>query len=165
MRPLLAFGVIAGILGGLQTYMLFRPQIVREAIVRVEHRAAGNFRLELLATAALGPDAFALDSSEAAALDVSYLGHSVVTRTEPLDAGQPLVVEPIEGLVEGANEFFVRCWPQDTTAQVPLAVRLRILRDDAILSEQTLWSEAGEPVQAAVRLDLPASQVNGKETP
>ncbi len=160
MRPLLAFGVIAGILGGLQMYMLFRPQIVHDAVVRVEHRAAGNFRLELLATAALGPDEFALDATQAAALDVSYRGQSVVTRTEPLEAGQPVVVEPIEGLVEGANEFFVRCWPQDTNSTVPLAVRLRILRDDAILSEQTLWSELGEPVQAAVRLDLSASQVS-----
>lgn len=162
MRPLLALSVIAGILGGLQTYMLFRPQIVREAVVRVEQRARGSFRLELLATAALGPDEFALDATQAAALEVTYRGQSLVIRTEPLEAGQIVVVEPIEGLVEGANEFFIRCWPQDTTSPVPLAVRLRITRDESTLSEQTIWSEPGEPVQAAVRLDLPEAQGSGK---
>jgi len=155
MRPWLALMVAAAILGGLQAYMSLRPRAAVPAEVQAAQAAAGRFRVQLVATSALGPDPFALEPSQALALELLLRGEAVHRRTQPLAAGEPVVLEGVRGLVSGGNEFFIAAHPQDAESPVPLAVRLRILRDERVVAEQTLWAEAGEPVRGTVRLELP----------
>jgi hypothetical protein len=155
MRPLLAFAVVIVILGGLQLYMTFRPQARREA-ARAEVQAAGQFAVEITLTFDAGPDEFALDVSDAPSLFVQLRGHDLLRRSDPIEAGSQINVESVDGIVVGANEFFVQATPQDTTANVARAVRVRILRDGQPLADDTLWAEPGDVVQGAVVVDVPA---------
>lgn len=155
MRPWLALMVAAAILGGLQAYMSLRPRAAVPAEVPAAQAASGRFRVQLVATSALGPDPFALEPSQALALELLLRGEAVHRRAQPLAAGEPVVLEDVRGLVAGGNEFFIAAHLQDAESTVPLAVRLRILRDERVVAEQTLWAEAGEPVRGTVRLELP----------
>jgi hypothetical protein len=96
-----------------------------------------------------------LESSQALALELLLRGEAVHRRPQPLAAGEPVVLDGVRGLVAGGNEFFIAAYPQDAESPVPLAVRLRILRDERVVAEQTLWAERGEPVRGTVRLELP----------
>jgi hypothetical protein len=155
MRPLLALLTISVILGGLQLYMLYRPQRSHVASHEAEQAAAGRFQVELTLTFDAGPDEFALDQSDAPALLVQLRGRDVLRRREPLAAGEQIVVD-VTGLVAGRNEFFVQATPRDVGASLARAVRVRVLRDDVPLADQTLWSEPGEIVQGAIEVELPA---------
>jgi hypothetical protein len=154
MRPLLALVVVGVILGGLQLYMMFRPQSRRGAF-RPEVTAAGRFDVEVTLTFDAGPDAFALDTTSAPSLLVQLRGRDVLRRTEPIGAGSQIVAESVAGIVVGANEFFVQATPQDTTALAARAVRVRVLRDGHPLSDASLWSEPGDVVQGSIVVDVP----------
>jgi hypothetical protein len=153
MRPLLAFLTVITILGGLQLYMLYRPQ--RTAVVgeQPEQRALGRFQVELTLTFDAGPDEFALDRSDAPTLLVRLRGQDVMRRTEPVEAVEQVVAD-VAGLVAGRNEFFVQATPRETTAERARAVRVRVLRDGTPIADQTLWSEPGELVQGALLVEL-----------
>ena len=154
MRPLLALSVASLILGGLWLYMTFRPQPAL-AIAEPETAAEGRVDIELTLTFDAGPDAFALDVTDAPTLLVQLRGKDVLRRTDPILAGAQLRVEAVSGLVTGINEFFVQATPQDTAAPVARAVRVRILRNGYPMAEQTLWSEPGELVQGVVVVEIP----------
>jgi hypothetical protein len=156
MRPLLALIVAGAILGGLQLYMRTRPQPAGRQAGVAEHMAEGHFSVELTLTFDAGPDAFAVDLADAAALLVRLRGREILRRSEAIAAGQQLRVDDVAGVVSGHNEFYVQATPRDAVAAVSRAVRVRILRDGHPIADQTLWAEPGEVVQGAIVVDVPA---------
>jgi hypothetical protein len=128
-----------------------RPAAV---IAAFEPTAAGIFTVEVTLTFAAGPDPFALDLDDAPALVVSFRGRDLLRRTEEIPAGQPIRIESVEGLVAGANEFYVAATPTAQDAAVARAIRVRILRDGATVAEQSLWSAPGESVNGIVVVDV-----------
>ena len=157
MRPALAVILVAAILGGLQGYMSLRDRLGPPPAQEVETSAAGIFTLDLTLTFDAGPDPFALDVDNAPSLLVEFRGQEMLRETGNVPAGQPIVIAPVRDVVQGKNEFFVKAVPADSNADVSRAVRVRILRDGQPISDSTLWSEPGLPVQGKVDLVVPAS--------
>lgn len=157
MRPIFALVLVVGILGGMRAYMGLRPQVQRANVTPVETLAQGQFVVELLTTFAAGPDEFALDASDAPALLVNFRGRVLLSRKEPLRAGETVKIESVQGLAAGANEFYIQATPQDPSLDQPMAIRVRVLRNEMLVAEQTLWGNPGESVQGTILLRLPAS--------
>lgn len=155
MRPILALLVVATLLGGLQTYMWLRPRPAR-SVAAFEPTAAGIFEVEITLTFAAGPDPFALDLGDAPSLLVTFRGRDLLRMTEKVPAGEPIRIEEVDGVVAGANEFFVAATPTAQDATVARAIRVRILRDGSTVAEQSLWSDPGESVDGVVVVHVDA---------
>ena len=149
MRPLLAIGIAAAILGTVEAYMLFQASLPHPKLERIEQPAAGKFALDLTLTFAAQADNF-----EPHSLQVLFAGQEVLSKTDPLPPGTPVVVD-LPTLVEGQNELFIQAGVGESDSKVARAVRARILRDGTPIAEQTLWSEPGEPVAGAMTIDVP----------
>ena len=154
MRPILAVAVAVAILGGLQFYMSSRPTpTFRKPPPEV--LAEGKFDLELTMTFDAEPDQFAFDPAEATAVSVMFEGEDLIRRTETVQEGKPFIIEDIQGIEEGRNEFFVEATPKDAFELKTRVLRLRILRDGVVIGDHSLWSEPGTSVAGTVVIDTP----------
>ena len=154
MRPLLAILVAVVILGGLQAYMRWRPRPQTTRVDPVTRIAGGNFDLEVALTFAAGPDPFALDLDAAESVVITLAGRDLLRETSPIAAGETLRVRDIKGIVAGPNEFHVRAFAQQENADLIRGLRVRLLRDNLPIAEQSLWSEPGQPVEGAILVDV-----------
>lgn len=155
MRPLLALVIACCVIGGLAFYF----ETIQTDPIPIDfdepvETVAGVFFIELTLTFDAGPDAFAFEVDSAPSILVLFKGEEILKQTEPVAAGTPIVVKPIEGIEPGLNEFFVEVSAQDQISIVTRAVRLRAFRDDNLIAEQSLWSEPGEPIQGTMTLDV-----------
>jgi antitoxin (DNA-binding transcriptional repressor) of toxin-antitoxin stability system len=147
MRPVLAILTTVLILGGLQGYFLLRDRFGPTAPVAIEHPAPGVYSLEITLTFDAGPDPFALAASDQTCLEVLFRGQTLLRRVERVSAGEKVVITPIEDIVAGKNEFVFKASPADSRPEMAYAARVRLLRDDAPIAEQSLWSESGGIVE------------------
>lgn len=158
MRPLIALVVVGCILGGLQAYMVFRPQ--PEGPVTIPGlQAPGEFALEVTMTFAAGADPFALEASDPTSLVVAFGGEKLLRVTDEIEAGQTIRIDNIQNISPGPNEFYVRASPRDQD-EAARAIRVRVFRDDHPLAEESLWSEPGTLVEGTVIIDLKPSQTD-----
>ena len=155
MRPVFALLVFVGILGGTQAYMKMRPRRSTQSVYVPVTQAQGEFDAELDITFAAGPDEFSTDEGDAASLEVQFQGASLLRRTDAIAPGESLRIEGIQGVVPGDNEFYVQASPQDTSVQVPRALRFRILRNDVVIGESVLWSEPIDHVHGTLTVTVP----------
>ena len=154
MRPLLSFIMVVAILGGVQLYMTHRPRVVAYQ-AEPDAVAEGEFRLEVTLSFAAGPDPFALELEDAPSLLVLFRGQPVLHRTNAIPGGQVIVSDPVDGIVQGQNEFFVQATCANDASLTANAIRVRILRDAVVIAEQTFWSEPGEAIQGALNVTVP----------
>ena len=172
MRPLLAIAVIIGALGSVRAYVSF----VNSATGREHHQfqetaAEGRFHLDLTLTFDARGDVFNPES-----ILLSLHGDTPLLKIEEeVPAGTVLVVDPVEGIVVGENEFYLKVatgeaesggesvfsLPGDETSDESLpagdrsrAVRVRIFQDDQLVAEKTLWSEPGQAVEGTITLHV-----------
>jgi hypothetical protein len=154
-RPLLALAIVLGILGTVWAYERFQASVKQPVSAPAEHLAAAAYALDITLTFPAAADAFALN--EPYSLLLTFRGETLLKETEPIDPGRPLQVKKIPNVVEGRNEFYLEVTPAENDEPRDHAVRLRILRDDVVVAEQTLWSPPGEPVQGLMTLTVPAA--------
>ena len=154
-RPFLALAIATGILGTVWAYERFQASVRPAVALPAEQATSAIYDLEITLTFTAVADAFALD--DAHSLLLSFRGQPLLKRAEPVEAGQPLEIQEIPGVVVGRNEFYLEVFPADESALREHAVRLRILQAGNVVAEQTLWSPAGEPVRGVIRLDVPAN--------
>ena len=172
MRPLLAIAVIIGALGSVRAYISF----VNSATGREHHQfqetaAEGRFHIDLTLTFDARGDVFNPES-----ILLSLHGDTPLLKIEEeVPAGTVLVVDPVEGIVVGENEFYLKVatgeaesdgesafsLPGDETPDESLsagdrsrAVRVRIFQDDQLVAEKTLWSEPGQAVEGIIALHV-----------
>tara|TARA_B100000809_G_scaffold22534_1_gene19657 strand:- start:164 stop:718 length:555 start_codon:yes stop_codon:yes gene_type:complete len=172
MRPLLAIAVIIGALGSVRAYISF----VNSATGREHHQfqetaAEGRFHLDLTLTFDARGDVFNPES-----ILLSLHGDTPLLKIEEeVPAGTVLVVDPVEGIVVGENEFYLKVatgeaesgsesaflLPGEETSDESLpaggrsrAVRVRIFQDDQLVAEKTLWSEPGQAVEGIIALHV-----------
>jgi hypothetical protein len=156
MRPLLALIIVVTILGSLQLYVQHRPAPPVAAELIREQVARGDFSVEITLTFDAGPDAFAIDPATAPSLVLLLRGQEILRRQDTIAAGQPLIVQDVQGLVSGGNEFYLSATPADTQSSLARAARVRILRSGTPLADETLWSEPSETVQGTIVVQIPA---------
>ena len=179
MRPLLAIAVIAVVLGSVKAYTSFVGSATgRDHGQFQETDAEGRFHLELTLSFDARGDAFHPES----VLLTLHGGRILLQIEEPVPAGTVLVVDPVEGIVVGKNEFYLKVAtgeddidaaafslstedaPSESTATAGLegadksrAVRIRVFQDDQPISEKTIWSEPGQAVDGIVTIQVSAA--------
>ncbi|UCG14042.1 MAG: hypothetical protein JSU72_06110 [Deltaproteobacteria bacterium] len=127
--------------------------------------AEGQYELEITTTFTVEPDPFALQSDEGekpAGLLVRLGDREVLRKTDRLEAGIPIRVAPLFGLVEGTNEIYLEASPPLDHIGKINGVRVQIQRDGQAIVEQTFWSLPGGKVADTLRFSLAA--VNQKES-
>ncbi|MCA9264538.1 MAG: hypothetical protein KDA60_11840 [Planctomycetales bacterium] len=154
MRPLAAFFVAGLILGGLQLYMVTRPQAKLEIRNLTENWATGQFEVEVTLTFDAGADPFGLEATDAPSLLVMLQGRELLRRTDTVAAGIPLLIRQVDSVADGNNRFYIQAIPQDTEMARSVAARVRVLRDGQTVADQTLWSEPGLPVDGEIEVHL-----------
>lgn len=153
---LLVWGVL---LGGLQGFLRLRGHAPKTLVAERE-TATGAYRLEVTLTFAVEPDPFALvtDANDRPpALVIQLQGQDILRVTDRLEAGRPLVVTSVPGLKSGVNEFLVAAYPPQEEAWSANALRLRVLQDQRVLADHTVWSIPPEPILATMVVDIPAA--------
>lgn len=152
-RPIAVLLLAALVFGTLTGYSRFVASLPS---LRSEHHepppADGSFRLELTLSFDAATDAFSLPDDPS--LLIRLGGHDLLRRTNPVSATETIAVTNPPGIVAGRNAFYVRAIPDKEAIARPCAVQLRILRDDQLLRETTLWSQPGDVVSGEVHIDL-----------
>ena len=139
------------LVGGLELFLKQRNAYAPITQYVPPAQAAGHYRLEVTTTFSIEPDPFALqiDTEEMPpALLVRLAGKEILRVSDRLEQGATLHVDPLVGLREGNNEFFVRATPPTEQAGRANALRLRLYREDTLLHEQTLWSTPPDSIAA-----------------
>lgn len=156
MRPLLALLLSAAILLGVRSYLQFAESLRGGPPVVVEETAAsGTFSVEVTLTFDAQADDFSL---EPVSLVLRRHGQTLLKREGLVPAGEPLVVPDVPGVVEGRNEFYFECVPRDDGSLLARAVRVRVLRDDVPVADETLWAAPGHTPRGTIVVDVPASR-------
>ena len=131
MRIISAVLIWIVFIGGLTLFIYYRDAAVPSAAVVLEAKAAqGVYALEITTTFTLEPDPFAIqtdDEGRAPALLVRLGSHEILRKTDRLEAGSIVRVEPLTGLVLGDNEIYLQASPPIEEIGKNHAVRLQIL--------------------------------------
>lgn len=146
------------LIGLLLGFLHFRGLGAEATTYQPRPEAAGTYRLEVTATFTVEPDPFALtlnSDEQPPALLVQLAGRDIIRITDKLLQGEPLTVEPLEGLKTGPNEFFIRATPGPEDAGRSQALRLRLLYGDAVLTDQTVWSTPPDPIATTLTVKVP----------
>lgn len=155
MRPAFAVIIWVVLIGGLTVYMQSRDT----AAVGVTYkppRAEGVFALQVTTTFAVEPDPFALRTgqTEASALLVKLNGSEILRRADRVQAGTPIRVEPVPGLIDGRNEFYLEANPPVGLANLSYAVRVQLFRDGQLVADRSLWSEPGSRIASSFQVSV-----------
>lgn len=156
------------IVGGTWLYIKAQEARARDgaSLVQPVTLPPADYRAELTPTFAAAPDPFALrleSASAPPALTVRLNGIEVLRRDEVVTAGEALNLGPLAPLLAGENELFIEAAPPGEAALQAHALRVRIYRGAALMSEETLWSEPGAALSGAVLFR--ATEAKAGDTP
>lgn len=154
MRPLLVLILTVGLLAGTKWFLALSATdaLANAEIVLIP--APGEYSVDLTLSFDAGPDEFSLDVDDAPSLIVQLNGEEVLKRTDTVSASDsPVVLENVSGVVVGTNEFYLQASPSELGI-ISTCIRVRVLRDGAMVAEDTLWSEPGEAIQGVVRMEV-----------
>lgn len=120
------------------------------------HSVEGVFALQVTTTFAVEPDPFALrtERNEASALLVKLNGNEILRKTDKVQAGAPIRVEPVPGLIDGRNEFYLEANPPVGLANLSYAVRVQLFRDEQLVAERSFWSEPGSRIASSFQVSI-----------
>jgi hypothetical protein len=160
VRPILAVLIWIVLIGGLTGYMQSR-EIVPAGSSYEQHKAKGLFSLQITTTFPVEPDPFALqiEEAEASALLVKLNGKEILRRTEKVEAGVPIRIEPVPGLVAGGNEFYLEANPPVGLDRLSCAVRVQLLQGPAVIADTTLWSDPGARIASTFQVAVESAGI------
>lgn len=115
---------------------------------------ASHLRIELLLSSAAAADAYA-SSPETEGLEVIVNGQPA-TGLFFFAGERHLCYADGFALREGENEIVVDATPDGTKTGTPWAVRVRIVRQNRVFAETTLWAQGGGRLTDAARIRLDA---------
>lgn len=155
MRPLLVILLAVVVFGGMQLLMVMHaadgPSVTFEGPL---NRGQGQFKVEVVLTFVAGPDAFSLDRVEdAPSVLVQLDGREIYRTTERVGGDEPIVIDPVDGIVVGTNQFFVRASPSDQALSYR-AIGIRVFRDDIQIAERVVLAEPGMVVQGTLSVEV-----------
>lgn len=158
MRFILTALIWLLILGGLSLYIFQRDRRTQVPVqAPIMHEVAGqNFILEITPTFSPEPDPFALQTEDAdsPSLVVRTSQQELYRAGADLERGVPVQVQPVHGLVEGRNELYVQGTPPLSEAHRDHAVRVRLLEDNRVVADETLWGYGGAGVAGTISFTL-----------
>ena len=150
------------LVGGLSFYIHERDSRPAAEISKpaVQKAARGNYTLEITPTFSTAADPFALqgDVTAASTLQVSQGNKILYSAEESLEAGVTVRLHPVVGLTAGRNELYLQASPPLSDIPRDNAVRVRVLQDDRVLVDETLWGENGAKVSGTIAFSLTESE-------
>lgn len=160
MRIIFALAIWAIVLSGLFLYMEARSNrsSTDSAPATGKLETAGPYALEITILTTLQPDPFALTTgsgNQAESIHVRVNGRSVLSRTERIEAGTALRIEPVPGLLSGVNEIYLGASPPLDEHGRPAAIRLRLFNGLVPVVDETLWSDGGSKISGTISFSLP----------
>lgn len=164
MRIVLAIMIWILFAGGLVLYMDYR----KPASSPAENTGAdsepafasadqGHYVLEITPAFAAEPDPFALQTDSGLlppALLVRMGNREMLRVTERMEAGIPLMPDPLTGLSPGENEIWFEASPRLEAYSKIHALRIRVLKNDQVAADQTFWSEPGGNISGVLSFDI-----------
>ncbi|MEW6347964.1 MAG: hypothetical protein AB1646_02800 [Thermodesulfobacteriota bacterium] len=164
IRPVFAVAIWIAFVGGMAVYTKARQETA-PPVTHERELAREAYSLEVTTTFAVEPDPFALkdaDHADAAGLVIRLNGKEIVRKTGELQPGRPFRVAPVNGLIQGNNEFYLQAFPPlDATDRVQ-GVRVRVFRDAEVVLDRALWSEPGTSIASTFPLSVgPAEASKG----
>lgn len=153
MRPLLVLVLALAIFGTLAVYERFVATLPPPERSTVElPEATGQFSLELTLSCDAAKDEFGLDDDPAVV--VRMAGEELIRVDQAAAADESLRADDVAGIVAGRNAVFLRVVPAPDFIALPCAARLRVLRDENVIAENTLWSQPGGVIAGEVMLEV-----------
>ncbi len=156
MQRLVAVILIWVVLVGGLSLFVNRERNEAAAVYVPPKQAASDYWLEVTPTFSVTSDPFALQvGDESSGGLVIWLQNREVLRIhDDLQEGLPIEVKPLEGLVVGENEFFIKAQPAEADIANANALRLRLFHGTDLLLVETFWSEPSNPIIATTRIRI-----------
>lgn len=178
VRPIVAAAiplVLFGVVYGYAAFVSSLPTVQREEFV--QEQAVGKFEIEVTLTFTAQPDWGDYENRSFYILASRRAGdksdRAIVSYKKPIPPGEPLLFNVEGSVVQGTNQFDVFAGvgdeelsataadafgaydeePAETASfSQQRAMRIRILKDGAPLSDTTLWSQPGQPIRDSITL-------------
>ncbi len=155
MRILLSVFIWVLFIGGLLLHLASRDKIETvSGSPYAEPPTEAGYSLEVTPGFTAMPDPFALASEDERPVPVLTArlgGRELLAMASGVEDGVPIILDPLEGIVAGVNELYVEATPPSSAGGGHHALRLRIFKGAAPLSEKTLWSAPGEGISGVLR--------------
>lgn len=182
MRPLLAIIIALGILASVAAYEWFVRTLPPIEVVDLSlEQAKGDFVVDVTLTFHAVKSDFALDDTT---LLIKFEGKDIFRAEETIHAGTPLKID-VPDIKVGKNEFFlevntpaIESAPSEDngfslgTEDAPgparilsYAARIRVLRDDEEVADETIWSLPGQSIRQRVIVKIPDDSHEGHDHP
>ncbi len=149
MRLVLVIAIWIVIVGGVWFYIDQRDsRIIDKAEAQQSYQqVVDDFTLELTPTFGIESDPFALQTETAAsALLVRLRGQDIYNSDATLARGETLRIGPLHDFVSGNNELYLEASPPLNESSISHALRVRLLRGETAVLDETLWADAGSKI-------------------
>ncbi len=160
MRFLLCFIIWVVFVGGLYAYTEQRDRgvVPKSAVAIVAEKTRERISIELTPTFSVEADPFALQTQEQKApFDLRLNAMPVDIANLSISRGQTLFIRDLEVALSDHNELFIKASPPLAESHLTHGIRIRLLKQDQVLADQTIWSSGGGLVSGTVPFKLPAS--------
>ncbi len=158
MRFLLVLVLWFVFVGGLKTYTWQRDAATRQVVASPIHTEllSGNWALELTPTFSAEDDPFALqtDETENTPIAVSLNATPVELGALAIARGDTLRIDNLGELHPGHNEIYIKASPPLNESGLNHGIRVRMLEGEAVLADETIWSNRGSLVSGSVTFKL-----------
>ncbi|MCG8585301.1 MAG: hypothetical protein MI757_11370 [Pirellulales bacterium] len=162
MRLLVAGLICCLLLGGMAAYMQATAKQPAAALADEPATASAVYSLEITPSFRVGDkDPFALDLDDGTkrpSLSVELAGKRLYSTTDTLEAGKPILIEPIEGLKLGQNRLLIKATVSAEQSARANALRVVVRQGDRVAVDETIWASAGESLSGEVLVDTTASK-------
>ncbi len=159
MRPLAAIIIWVVLVGGLYCYMDSRETIDTSPQIQVE-KSPEIYKLIITTTFNTKKDPFVSKqgSGSGDAFSVKLNGSELVRSENGFEAGSAVVIENVDGVKTGANEFLLEANPSHYSQATAGAMRVQLFRSHEKLIDKTFWVDNGEKLVSTIRLDVVPGQ-------
>ncbi len=154
MRFLLVVAIWIVIVGGLTSYINKRDErrMQVHASVAPNIEVVGNFAIELTPTFSIEKDPFALTTSDAGktSVELRLNGTPLQLESGDLKRGVTVRLDEVSGMLAGHNEIYVNASPPVSEDTLEHGIRVKLIKDRAVVADKTVWAEKGSLVSGAV---------------
>ncbi len=155
MRPLLAIIIWLTLIGGLYSYMNARENVEpqQQAVIQ---KVSDKYTLVVTTTFDTEPDHFKLktDTDPDASILIRLNGLEIFRLVQALKGGDRVVVDNINSMHVGVNEFLLEVSPSLDAHKMPGAIRAQLFRSDQELVDKTFWTESGEKIISNFKVEI-----------
>lgn len=156
------------IIGGISLYMDFQGDRTAPVTPADVHRSdADAFSIDVTLTFNPRRDPFALDDPDGpgdTGLTVRMNGRTIPIQADEMTPGVPLRVGPLTAEAKTVSELYIETGPPMDQPGRHDAARVRVLRDDRILAEKTIWATSGQTITGTLQFSLtPPEAKDGHE--